>query len=123
MKEHFEKMYNQKFERLYEQRLAEGTEKIKDDLANNIFWNPRHKGFAFSYRMQTLKDEVKQYLLRQRKAEEEMYDQMLAEGREKISKEIESEIFFTPGTEGYVFAYRVKKLEEGLRSDLLSTES
>lgn len=120
MDKEFEAKYMQKFEKLYNQKLVESMQKIKDGMSDEIFWDSRHKGCAFAYKVRVLKDEIRQDLSRVKKAEEKMYYQRLAEGREKISEKINSQIFFTPGTEGQAFACKVKKLEEELREDLLS---
>jgi len=59
----FEKKYAQKFERLYEKMLVDGKQKIGEDLGDEIFWEPTHKGHAFAYRVQQLEKELRKDLL------------------------------------------------------------
>lgn len=63
MEKDFEKMYDQKFERLYEQRLAEGKERISKEINGQIFFTPGTSGQAYAARVQTLKEELERELL------------------------------------------------------------
>jgi len=63
MEENFEEMYNKKFERLYEKMLAEGKEKISEDLAGEVFFTLGTRGHAYACRVQKLEDELRTELL------------------------------------------------------------